>query len=176
MFDAGFLELLVIMIIALLVVGPERLPGLARKAGSLIGKARAFVSNTKADIQRELQAEEMQKLLSQQQNEIQQLREMMENTEQTIRKEITDTEALIKDDGQHKGSETSQNSEKTDAPEQLSTLNVDAKSIQQGSTDADEGKPMTAEQQALAAYQAQKQASSTSDSSTHEHNKRQAST
>jgi len=57
MFDIGFAELLVIAVVALLVIGPERLPRVARTAGMWVGRARRFVSTVKADIDRELAAE-----------------------------------------------------------------------------------------------------------------------
>jgi len=49
MFDIGFLEILVIMIIALLVIGPERMPEVARKIGALMGKMKRFVNTMKED-------------------------------------------------------------------------------------------------------------------------------
>jgi len=54
MFDIGFFEIIFIMVIALLVVGPERLPRIARTAGLWLGKMRGFVSSVKADIDQEL--------------------------------------------------------------------------------------------------------------------------
>lgn len=63
MLDFGFRELALIAIIPLLVVGPER-PGLARRAGSLIRKR--FVNSVRADIERELEAEELKRMLSDQ--------------------------------------------------------------------------------------------------------------
>ena len=63
MFDMGFWELFVIMVIALLVVGPERLPGLARKTGLWIRKVRGFITSVKDDIDRELAAEELKKIV-----------------------------------------------------------------------------------------------------------------
>ncbi len=68
MFDIGFWELLLISIVALLVVGPERLPGLARTAGLWLGKGRRFLSSVKADIDRELKAEELKRILKEQQD------------------------------------------------------------------------------------------------------------
>jgi sec-independent protein translocase protein TatB len=66
MFDIGFSEIIFIMVIALLVVGPERLPKIARAAGLWAGKLRGFVSSVKADIDKELAAEELKKILGKQ--------------------------------------------------------------------------------------------------------------
>ena len=62
MFDVGFWEISVIGVVALIIVGPERLPGLARTAGLWIGKARRMISDVKRDIDRELKASEMGEL------------------------------------------------------------------------------------------------------------------
>ena len=59
MFDVGILELLVIGVVALIVVGPERLPGLARSAGLWIGKARQMVGEIRNEVERELRVEEL---------------------------------------------------------------------------------------------------------------------
>jgi sec-independent protein translocase protein TatB len=66
MFDIGFSEVILIFVIALLVVGPERLPRIARTTGLWIGKMRGFVSSVKADIDRELATEELKKALAKQ--------------------------------------------------------------------------------------------------------------
>lgn len=66
MFDVGFWELVIIMIVALLVVGPERLPRLARTVGLWVGKAQSFVRTVKADIDRELATEELRRTLAKQ--------------------------------------------------------------------------------------------------------------
>jgi sec-independent protein translocase protein TatB len=66
MFDIGFSEVILIFVIALLVVGPERLPRIARTAGLWIGKMRGFVSSVKEDIDRELATEELKKALAKQ--------------------------------------------------------------------------------------------------------------
>jgi sec-independent protein translocase protein TatB len=65
MFDIGFSELLVIAIVALLVIGPERLPKVARTAGHLFGRLQRYVNDVKSDIQRELELDELKKLRSQ---------------------------------------------------------------------------------------------------------------
>ena len=66
MFEIGIWELVLIMVIALIVIGPERLPGMARNVGRWVGKARGMVRSVKAEIDRELAAEEMQRVLSKQ--------------------------------------------------------------------------------------------------------------
>mgnify|MGYP000992561205 CR=1 FL=1 len=63
MFDVGFWELMLIGIVALVVIGPERLPGVARTAGKWIGKGRRFLSDVKADIDQEIKSEELKKIL-----------------------------------------------------------------------------------------------------------------
>lgn len=58
MFDVGFWELALIGVIALIILGPERLPRAAREVGLWMGKARRMVAEVKRDINRELDAEE----------------------------------------------------------------------------------------------------------------------
>jgi sec-independent protein translocase protein TatB len=66
MFDIGFSEIILVFVVMLLVVGPERLPRVARTAGLWIGKMRGFVATVKADIDRELATEELKKTLAKQ--------------------------------------------------------------------------------------------------------------
>lgn len=61
MFDIGFTELLVIGVVALLVIGPERLPKVARTAGHLFGRMQRYVSSVKADISQEMELDELRK-------------------------------------------------------------------------------------------------------------------
>jgi sec-independent protein translocase protein TatB len=62
MFEVGFWELVLISVIALLVVGPERLPSLLRTAGLWIGRLRRTVSGLQAQLEREFELEEIRKL------------------------------------------------------------------------------------------------------------------
>ena len=62
MFDIGFSELMVIGVVALVVIGPERLPKVARTAGHLFGRMQRYVSEVKADINREVDASELRDL------------------------------------------------------------------------------------------------------------------
>jgi sec-independent protein translocase protein TatB len=62
MFDIGFSELLVIGVIALVVIGPEKLPRMARTVGHLAGRLQRYVSDVKADINREIELDELRKM------------------------------------------------------------------------------------------------------------------
>ena len=62
MFDIGFSELTIIAIVALIVIGPERLPKVARTLGHLFGRMQRYVNDVKADISREMELEELRKL------------------------------------------------------------------------------------------------------------------
>ena len=66
MFDVGFWELALVGLVALLVVGPERLPKLARTAGLWVGRGRRMLTSVKAEIDRELKAEELKQILEKQ--------------------------------------------------------------------------------------------------------------
>ncbi len=70
MFDIGFWELGLIGLVSLLVIGPEKLPTVARLAGFWLGKARNMVASVKAEIKEELKEEELRQLLKEQQAHI----------------------------------------------------------------------------------------------------------
>ncbi len=82
MFDIGFWELSIIAVVALLVIGPERLPKVARTAGHWIGRGRRFVASVKADIDKEIKAEELKQILDEQARKANPLHEIIEETEQ----------------------------------------------------------------------------------------------
>ena len=82
MFDFSFAEMLIVGIVALLVIGPERLPAVARKVGTYVARLRRFVSNVKSDVEREFKTEELQRMLKQQQDELQSLKDVVNETRQ----------------------------------------------------------------------------------------------
>ncbi len=84
MFDIGFWELLLIGIVALVVVGPERLPELAKTAGVYVAKFRRFVAGVKSDIDAELQTGELKKILGDQRDQIRELKEIVDTTRKEI--------------------------------------------------------------------------------------------
>ena len=63
MFDIGFWELLLIAVVALIVVGPERLPKLIRVTGLWVGRANASIQSIRNEISQELRAEELKQAL-----------------------------------------------------------------------------------------------------------------
>ncbi|ROR34472.1 Sec-independent protein translocase protein TatB [Inmirania thermothiophila] len=66
MFDIGFWEVALVLLVALLVIGPERLPRVARTAGLWVARLRQMVGSVKADIEREIRAQELKELMEQQ--------------------------------------------------------------------------------------------------------------
>ncbi len=87
MFDIGFWELSLVMIIALLVVGPERLPGLMRTLGIWVGRARRTLQSVQEEVRRELAAEELKRTLEAQKQSIG-VHEIVEETRESL-EEVT---------------------------------------------------------------------------------------
>lgn len=88
MFDIGFSELFVIGVVALLVLGPERLPRVARTAGHLLGRLQRYVSDVKADISREMQLEELRKLQAQVEQQVRDVERQASEAVSTANKEV----------------------------------------------------------------------------------------
>lgn len=88
MFDFGFWELAIVMVVALLVVGPERLPALAGQIGKWVGKAKRMIASVRSDIESEIKAAELKEILEKQQGEIGELKEMLKSTQTEIEKEL----------------------------------------------------------------------------------------
>lgn len=91
MFDIGFSELLVIGVVALIVLGPERLPKVARTAGHLFGRLQRYVSEVKQQVKQEMDAEELKKF----QTEFQSAKDAFNDVEQTIHNETKETEQQL---------------------------------------------------------------------------------
>ncbi len=83
MFDIGFWELALIGVVALLVVGPDRLPALARTVGLWVGRIRRYVSTVRDDIEREIQADELKQLLEKR-SDLNPLQDIIDETTSTI--------------------------------------------------------------------------------------------
>ena len=84
MFDIGFSELLVIGIVALIVIGPEKLPRVARTVGTLLGKAQRYVADVKAEVNRSIELEELKKMKTE-------FEDAARNVEQAVSSEVHQT-------------------------------------------------------------------------------------
>ena len=88
MFDIGFSEMLVIGLVALIVIGPERLPKVARMLGHLAGRLQRYVADVKADINREIELDELRKMRDS-------VQEAASSIESSVRAEMSKTEAEL---------------------------------------------------------------------------------
>lgn len=88
MFDLGFTEMMLIGIVALVVIGPERLPGVARSAGKYVGRLKRFMTTVKADVEQELRADELRQILSDQQKELDSLKDSITEAGRGIEKDF----------------------------------------------------------------------------------------
>jgi sec-independent protein translocase protein TatB len=86
MFDLGFTEIMIIAVAALIVIGPERLPKVARTLGHLFGRMQRYVNDVKADISREMELDELRKLQAS-------VRDAAQAVEQSVAREISETES-----------------------------------------------------------------------------------
>ena len=94
MFDIGFWELCLVGLVALLVIGPERLPKAARIAGFWVGKARHTIAAVKIEINHELQAEEMRQILKEQQDDLQTMMDETVNISKTTKDSLMELDAI----------------------------------------------------------------------------------
>jgi sec-independent protein translocase protein TatB len=90
MFDVGIWEILLILILALVVVGPERLPGAARTVGLWVGKARRYVEGVKSEVEQEFDVSEFKRIVH---NQEIQLNELQAQVNKTISTDPDDDQA-----------------------------------------------------------------------------------
>lgn len=89
MFDIGFSELVVIGLVALIVIGPERLPRVARTVGALLGRFQRYVNDVKSEVRREMEIEDLKKFQSQ-------LTDQVREVEHTIHRELRSAEDVAR--------------------------------------------------------------------------------
>jgi len=97
MFDVSFSELLLIGIIALVVIGPERLPGVARTIGHLVGRAQRYVNDVKADIQREVDLGEITNLKDQMSEAANSVKASLESVTKDLHQPMAEAQDAFKD-------------------------------------------------------------------------------
>ena len=92
MFDIAFSELMVIMLVALVVIGPERLPKVARTAGNLWGRMQRYVHSVKNDIANDLAIEEAKQLRGSLGKEIASVEQTMQEAKMALEQKILDAQ------------------------------------------------------------------------------------
>jgi sec-independent protein translocase protein TatB len=95
MFDIGFSEIVVIAVVALIVIGPERLPKAARTLGHLFGRLQRYVNDVKSDISREMELDELRKLQKEVQTAAQDLKSSVESAAHGVQAEVRSVEQQL---------------------------------------------------------------------------------
>jgi sec-independent protein translocase protein TatB len=95
MFDIGFSEIVVIAVVALVVLGPEKLPKTARTLGHLFGRLQRYVNDVKSDIKRELELDELRKLQQNVQSAAKEIEDSMVSATRDVEQNVRDVEAAL---------------------------------------------------------------------------------
>lgn len=99
MFDISFFEIMIISMVALIVIGPERLPQVARTLGHLMGRCRQFVYSIKTDIHNELRMEELKNMHNS-------MQETVHSIENAVREEINEIKSVTQSDADSRADAT----------------------------------------------------------------------
>ncbi|HEX4884965.1 MAG TPA: Sec-independent protein translocase protein TatB [Casimicrobiaceae bacterium] len=99
MFDIAFSELVIIAVVALIVIGPERLPKAARTMGHLFGRLQRYVNDVKSDINREMELDELRKLQQQVQGAAQELHSSVSGAARDFESSVRSVESQLNDAG-----------------------------------------------------------------------------
>ena len=95
MFDFSFSELMVVMVVALIVIGPERLPKVARTLGHLWGRAQRYVNGVKSDIERDMALEEFRQLKEKVQAEAEAAQQSVKQLDQHLEQQTRQLNAAV---------------------------------------------------------------------------------
>ncbi len=95
MFDFSLAELMMVMVVALIVIGPERLPKVARTLGHLYGRAQRYVNTVKSDISRDMAMEEYRQLQQKVQAEADRLQQSLQQTGQGIEQQVQELNRAV---------------------------------------------------------------------------------
>ncbi|MFL9926584.1 Sec-independent protein translocase protein TatB [Herbaspirillum lusitanum] len=126
MIDIGLTKLALIGVVALVVIGPERLPKVARMAGTLFGRAQRYINDVKSEVTREIELDELRKMK-------QDVQDAAHDVGNSIHKSMSDTEASINDawngsTPSHSSGDDSGSSSWTRTPS-VETLSIKAKNF-----------------------------------------------
>jgi len=94
MFDIGLWEILLILVLALVIIGPERLPSAARQAGLFIGKARRYVEGVRSEVESELDIGEFKRMLHNQEVQINELQQQLKSGVDDVKADMPDSNIL----------------------------------------------------------------------------------
>lgn len=97
MFDIGFTQLLLIGVVALVVLGPERLPRVARTIGHLLGRAQRYVGDVKSDIQREMELDQIKNLKTEMEDAAKSVKESVKQASDTVRNPLEEARQALKE-------------------------------------------------------------------------------
>lgn len=97
MFDFSLAELMVIMVVALVVIGPERLPKVARTMGHLYGRAQRYINGVKSDITRDMAIEEYRQLQQKIQAEAASLQQSVQQVSQATEQNLQEINRQVQD-------------------------------------------------------------------------------
>jgi sec-independent protein translocase protein TatB len=106
MFDIGFSEMLVIGIVALVVIGPERLPKVARTLGVLFGRLQRYVTQVKSDINREMEAAELHNVKREFETAARSFQADVESKAAEVEREVRDAQGAIERELAQKAADT----------------------------------------------------------------------
>lgn len=146
MFDVGFWEILLILVLALVVIGPERLPGAARKVGFFVGKARRYIEGVRSEVESELDVNEFKRMLHNQEVQINELQQQLKAGANEVQSDIKSNlpddisvNDILEDTPTHSFQEekTSNNSKQSSAsekPESESTTAITEELVEKQST------------------------------------------
>lgn len=91
MIDLGLSKLALIGVVALVVIGPEKLPKVARMAGTLYGRAQRYITQVKSEVSREIEIDELRKMQ-------QEVKEAASQVEETLSRNLSETEGALRSD------------------------------------------------------------------------------
>ena len=129
MFDMGLTELMLIGVVALVVIGPERLPGVARTAGKYVGRLKRFMTTVKADVEQELRADELRQILSDQQSELDSLKDSITEAGRGVERDFGLDDVKITDAAPEMTAATPDVIQETPLPDPVSEKSVENNTV-----------------------------------------------
>ncbi len=146
MFDVNFSEMMVIAVVAFIVIGPERLPKVARTLGHLLGRGQRYISSVKADIARDIGIEELRQLQEKVQKEYKSAEEAVNQVTQTLNLHAQEvTQSLNQQVEQARESVNQQSQLNSEVPSTVQLSNSEQKNFPKAS-ERDKGAPPLSKQ------------------------------